>query len=457
VARLPPGPKTPPLWQTARFLTRPLDFFQEMVHIYGPTFTVRLVGLPKLVMLTTPAHLKTLFTSPVEVMHAGEANASAFGPIVGTRTHFVLEEKSHLDRRRLLLPSFHGDRMHEYGEAMDEVTSQAVEAWPEGRPFPIHPELQQITLQVIVRTIFGLDDATSRDDQLRRQLIRLANVALASPLLLVRPLQWDLGPLSPWGRVARVVEESDRLLLAEIRRRREVGDAAGRKDILSLLLLAKDEQGEGLSDAELRDELVTMVLAGHETTGTALSWALECLLRRPGVIERIREEMAQVAGAGEVPRSREQLAKLEYLDATIKEVLRFRPILAFGGTRILQAPFTIAGYELPAGVGVANAMSMVHRRPDLYPEPDQFRPERFLGKKPDPYEWTPFGGGVRRCLGMAFALYEMKIVLARLLASADLELADGGQTRPVTRGFFIAPEKGLRVRLRSRRLRPAAA
>ena len=163
------------------------------MHTYAPTFTVRLVGLPKLVMLTTPAHLKALFTSPVEVMHAGEANASAFGPVVGTRTHFVLEEASHLERRRLLLPSFHGDRMHEYGEAMDEVASQAVAVWPERRPFSIHPELQQITLQVIIRTIFGLDDATSRDDQLRRQLIRLANVALASPLLLVPPRQWDLG------------------------------------------------------------------------------------------------------------------------------------------------------------------------------------------------------------------------------------------------------------------------
>jgi len=157
------------------------------------------------------------------------------------------------------------------------------------------------------------------------------------------------------------------------------------------------------------------------------------------------------------PSSAPARTSSEYLDATIKEVLRFRPIMAFGGTRILQAPFTIGGYELPAGVGVANALSMVHRRPDLYPEPDQFRPERFVGTKPDPYEWTPFGGGVRRCLGMAFALYEMKIVLARLLASTDLELADGGPTRPVTRGFFIAPEKGLQVRLRGRHLRRAAA
>src|SRR5215813_1193659 len=287
---LPPGPKAPPFWQTARFLTRPLDFFQEMARDYGPTFTVRLMGLPKIVTLTTTAHLKALYAAPAEVMHGGESNALAFGPIVGAHTHFVLDGESHLDRRRLLLPPFHGDRMHEYGEAMDAVTLRAVEAWPEGRAFPIHPQLQQIALQVILRTIFGLDDATSRDDHLRQQLVRLANEALASPLLFLAPLQRDLGPLSPWGKVVRVVRESDRLLLAEIRRRREAGDGAARKDILSLLLLARDERGEGLTDSELRDELVTMILAGHETTGTVLSWALECLLRRPAVVERIREE-----------------------------------------------------------------------------------------------------------------------------------------------------------------------
>ena len=445
---LPPGPKDPPFWQSARYLTRPLDFFQEQVDTHGPTFTIRLAGLPALVMLTTPADIKALFSAPTNVMHAGEANAKAFGPVVGTRTHFVLDRESHLERRRLMLPPFHGDRMHEYAEAMAEVTARAVACWPRDRPFAAHPELQRITLQVILRTIFGLDDATPRDEQVTRQLVRLANEALASPLLMARPLQWDLGSWSPWGRVLRVVEESDRLLLGEIQRRREAGDAAERKDILSMLLLARNDQGEGLTDAEMRDELATLILAGHETTGTALSWALECVLQRPEVVRRIREEMAQVAGAGEVPRGREQVAKLEYLDAVIKEVLRFRPIMAFGGTRIVQAPWRLQEWEIPPGTGVANALSMVHRRPDLYPEPMEFRAERFLQKRPDPYEWTPFGGGVRRCLGMAFALYEMKIVLARLLATTHIELAQAGPARAVTRGFFIAPANGLPIRVR---------
>jgi cytochrome P450 family 110 len=457
MASPPPGPRSPSFVQTARFLTRPLEFFQEQVDTYGPTFTIHLAGLPTLVMLTTPADLKALFTAPADVMHAGAANALAFGAVAGTRTHFVLDRESHLERRRLMLPPFHGDRMHEYGEAMADVTARAVAAWPRGTTFAAHPQLQRITLQVILRTIFGLDERAPRDEQVILQLVRLANEALASPLLMARPLQWDLGPWSPWGRVLRVVRESDRLLLAEIQKRRAAGDAAERKDILSMLLLARNEQGEGLPDAEVRDELTTLVLAGHETTGTALAWALECLLQRPEVVRRIRDEMAQVAGPGEVPRGREALAKLEYLDAVIKEVLRFRPIMAFGGTRVLQAAWRLRDWEIPKGAAVANALSMVHRRPDLYPEPHEFLPERFLGKRPDPYEWTPFGGGVRRCLGMAFALYEMKIVLARLLSTVELELADAGPIRPVTRGFFIAPGKGLRVRVKARAAAIAAA
>ena len=442
--------------QTARFVTRPLEFFEQQVEEFGPTFTLRLAGVPTLVMLTRPADLKAMFTAPTDQMHAGEANSHAFGPVVGTRTHFVLDRESHLERRRLMLPPFHGDRMHEYGEAMAEVTARAVAGWPRGEVFAAHPELQRITLQVILRTVFGLDEQAARDEQLIRQLVRLANEALASPLLMARPLQLDLGRFSPWGRVVRVVRETDRLLLAEIRKRREAGDAAERKDILSMLLLARDEQGSGLTDAEVRDELTTLVLAGHETTGTALAWALECLLRRPEVVRRIRAELAQVAGAGGVPRGRDELARLEYLDAVIKEVLRFRPIMAFGGTRILQAPWRVGEWEVPAGAGVANALSMVHRRADLYPEPREFRPERFLGKRPDPYEWTPFGGGVRRCLGMAFALYEMKIVLARLFSTVELELAQEGEVRPVTRGFFIAPAKGLPIRVRASAAAPAA-
>jgi len=445
----PPGPRAPAVWQSARFLTAPLEFFQTQVDTYGPTFTIHLMGLPTLVMVTMPADLKSLFTAPPDIAHAGQANALAFGPIAGTHTHFVLDEESHLARRRLLLPPFHGDRMHDYGQTMADVTAQVVASWPRDRVFAIHPELQRITLRVILRTIFGLDDGAARDEQVASQLARLANDALASPLLMARPLQWNLGPLSPWGRIVRVVKESDRLLRAEIWRRRQAGDAQDRKDILSMLIVARNEQGEGLTDDELRDELTTMVLAGHETTGTALSWALECLLRRPEVVERIRGEIASVAGPAAVPQTREQFAKLEYLDATIKEVLRFRPIMAFGGTRVVQQTWRVGEWDIPAGTAVANAMSMVHRRSDLYPDPFAFRPERFLGKRPDPYEWTPFGGGVRRCLGMAFALYEMKIVLAQILGTTDLELADPGGTRAVPRGFFIAPSKGLPVRLRS--------
>ena len=201
MATLPPGPKAPSLWQSARFLTRPLEFFQEQVDTYGSTFTIRLAGAHELVILTTPSDIRALFTAPVATMHAGVANARVFDAVVGSRGHFVLEEESHLARRRLMLPPFHGERMHEYGEAMADVTSRAVATWPRERPFAAHPQLQRITLQVILRTLFGLDDATPRDEAVMRQLVRLADEALASPLLVARPLRWDLGPWSPWGRV----------------------------------------------------------------------------------------------------------------------------------------------------------------------------------------------------------------------------------------------------------------
>ena len=248
-------------------------------------------------------------------------------------------------------------------------------------------------------------------------------------------------------------------MLAEIQKRRAAGDAAERKDILSMLLLARNEQGEGLTDAEVRDELTTLVLAGHETTGTALAWALECLLQRPAVVRRIREEMAQVAGRGEVPRSREALAKLEYLDAVIKEVLRFRPIMAFGGTRVLQASVTLRELrDSPRASAVANASQHGAPAPRPLPRAARVPPRALRRQEARPLRVDcPSAAESRRCLGMAFALYEMKIVLARLLSTVELELADAGPIRPVTRGFFIAPAKGLPVRVKSRAAATAAA
>jgi cytochrome P450 len=449
---LPPGPRAPAFVQTARFIKDPLGYVRRSVDRYGESVTLNMAGFGRIVLFTNPAHLKEMFTAPAETLRAGESNYPVFGPITGTETVFAYDENQHLKRRRLLLPPFHGERMHEYAQVMQRLTLGALGAWPAGSTFAAHPQLQGITLRVILATVFGLREAGS-DDPLPRALTRVANEAVASPLLLAPFLRLNLGRHSPWGRVLHILREADAHLYDEIRRRREAGDAGDRNDILSMLLQIRDDHGEGLTDRELRDELTTMLAAGHETTGTSLAWALECILSRPAVLERVRAEVHAMGDGGDL--GRDGWARLEYLDAVIKETIRLRPIMPFGGSRKLRAPYTIAGFDLPAGIFVSNCLSMLHRRADLYPEPDEFRPERFLGKKTDPYEWTPFGGGTRRCLGMAFALFEMKVVLATLLAHARLRLAPG-EIKPAPRGFFIAPSGGLPVVYEGRLERPSA-
>ncbi|QRK11051.1 cytochrome P450 [Archangium violaceum] len=443
---LPPGPRAPAVVQTLEFLKDPLGFLRRCYARYGDVFTLREIGFGTEVMVSSPALLKELFTGPPEVLHAGEANERIFGSITGTQSSFILEEQAHLRRRRLLLPSFHGDRMHEYGDTMRRQTEKAVASWPLREEFALHPEMQSITLHVILHAVFGLGQAAN-DSTLEHLLTRTANEAVASMLLILPPLQRDLGRWSPWGRLLHLIHQMDEALLAEIARRRREGAKPEQRDILSLLLQARYENGEGLSDGELHDELVTLLMAGHETTGTSLTWAMECILSHPEVEQRLRAELDDVLGDEQL--GHEHLTRLEYLDAVIKESIRYRPIMPTGGARLVKRPFSLGGYELPPGVWVINALSVVHHRSDLYPEPDVFRPERFLGRRVDPYEWTPFGGGVRRCLGMAFALYEMKVVLATVLRSARLELARS-PVKARRRGFFIAPENGLPVRVLSR-------
>jgi unspecific monooxygenase len=274
-------------------------------------------------------------------------------------------------------------------------------------------------------------------------LTDVANVAVRSSLLLAPPLQWDLGAWSPWGRVLRIVARADAAIYREIARRRLEPDLAERSDILSLLLTASYEDGTRLTDREVRDELVVMLMAGHETTGTALAWAFERILSLPEVEQRLRAERACVVGSE--PLTAAHLPRLEYLDAVVKESLRARPIMPAGGAREVKRPVEIGGYLIPAGASLINCMYLLHRRPDLYPDPDSFKPERFLGKRViDPYEWTPFGGGIRRCLGMAFALFEMKTVIAAVLSQARLRL-ERPNVSAERRGFFLAPESGPRV------------
>ena len=454
VVALPPGPSLSSFVQTYRYVRNPLPLLDECARQFGDIFTLRLLGTHPWVFVWSPPLLKKLFTAPPEDVHAGEANASVFGPLAGDASVFTMDESAHLDRRRLLLPQFHGDRMRVYFDLIHRIASDAVARWRPGVSFAINRETQKMTLQAIIRAVFGVDTGNGQSSELVAALTDFANNAVASPMLLARPLQHDWGPWSPWGRIVRLKARNDAAIHREIQARRRSESAGDREDILSLLLQVRYEDGAPLTDQQVRDELVVMLMAGHETTGTALSWAFERILSLPEVERLIREELTAVVGTAAMTAA--HLSQLEYLDAVIKESLRIRPIMPVGGGRLVKRALVIGGYEIPPGAIVVNAMYLLHHRPDLYPEPDEFRPERFLGKRViDPYEWTPFGGGVRRCLGYAFALFEMKTILATILSAARLRI-ENPNAAVTRRGFFLAPKGGPSVVLSGALAKPEA-
>ncbi len=434
---LPPGPRLPALVQFLHLGFRPIAFLEECDRRYGTPFTLRVPARPPLVMFSDPEAIREIFTGDPERLRAGEAN-NLLEPMLGQHSLLLLDGPRHLRERRLMLPPFHGERMQAYGRTMREITDRSIDAWPVGRPFPIHEQTQAITLDVILRTVFGLDEGEVLD-HLRERLRRLmAFVSGTLGVLLLMPwLQRDLGPFTPGGRFTRLAREIDDILFAEIARRRADG-VAGRDDILSMLIAARDEDGRPMSDQELRDEMVTLLLAGHETTATSLAWAFHRLLGRPDVLGKLREEV------GEGPVEPEQIGRLEYLDAVVKETARLNPVIVNVGRR-LQAPMRIGGHDLPAGVVASPCIYLTHRRPDLWPDPARFDPERFIGARPSPYAFFPFGGGVRRCIGAAFAAYEMKIVLAEVLARVELRAAPGYTVRTVRRTVTLAPSGGMPV------------
>src|SRR5512140_3644291 len=437
---LPPGLRAPAALQTLRFVTDPLALLDECGQRFGDLFTLRLVGSGNWVLFSSPAHVKALFAASPDTARGGEANFAVFGPLTGSTSSLVTDGRAHARRRKLLIPAFSGDRMRGYTAAIRDIAEANVMRWnTEGR-FPLGPQMKEIAVQVVLRTIFGLDQGREARE-LADLLVKLGNAGVASPLLFFPKLQWDLGRFSPWGKIMHLRRKTDVALFAEIARRRAEGDV-GRDDILSLLLHARGDEGEPLTDRELRDELVTLLFAGHETTALALTWAFERILASPAVRARIEAELAEVIGGR--PVEADDVPKLVYLDAVVKEALRVRPIGPIAGHRRLVAPLDIAGYRLPAGTIVGNCCYLSHRPAEVFPQPDRFNPDRFLRTKPDVHQWTPFGGGERRCPGANFANYEMKVVLATVLARTKLSLAGaaGGVERI---GFFIGPRGGLPV------------
>ncbi len=444
---LPPGPSLPAALQTAAYALRPFETLDACVQRYGDIFTLRLVTFGTMVCVSRPASIKQVFTGDHETMRVGEANAG-LRPLIGEHSILLLDGAPHFRHRRLAAPFFfHGEGPAAQAAAMCEVAARTIAAWPDDRSLAMHEEMRTLTLDLVLRVLFGIEGEELA--ALRKALARVFNRG-ASPfdaLLLVPALQRDLGPVTPWASLTRDLAAVDALLHAQIRRA-ESAPREGR-GVLAALLASAAEEGAPLGLAEARDTLMTLIIAGHETTSTTLCWALESILTSPAVAARLDEELRAVVGGG--PLLPAHLPALEYLDATIKETLRLHPVVPILGMgRKLTVPFTIQGFTLPAGVKLVPTIHATHQRPDLYPDPKRFKPERFLGIKPDPYTFLPFGGGVRRCLGMGFALQELQIVLATLLLDRRLLLARSTPAHAHLGGVTIAPRGGTWVRAMSR-------
>jgi cytochrome P450 len=427
VRALPPGPRLPASLTTLTWFFRPAPLLERCNARFGDSFTLRFAHEPPLVMVSDPGAIKQVFTGDPRLFHAGEANTLLY-PILGSHSMLLLDGAAHMEQRKLLLPPLHGERMHRYGELMTAIAAREMDRWPSGAPLRLWPRMQAITLEIIIRAVFGAE-TEERLDRLRATLTRLLNRISARGGFLVA---MAVGPrrIAAFQPFRRSLEPIDRTLYELIEERRRDPRLEEREDILSLLLQARHEDGQPMTATELRDELMTLLVAGHETTATALAWSVERIVRHPDKLRRLENE---------IDNGRE-----EYLEAVVKETLRLRPVIAFVRRR-LREPAEIGGHVLPAGITVAPCVYLLHRRPDIYPEPERFRPERFLDAPPGTYTWIPFGGGVRRCIGAAFAQFEMKAVLWAVVARLRLRPARRREEQITRRTITLTPSRRAEV------------
>jgi cytochrome P450 len=434
-AVLPPGPRAPAAVNTARMLQRPLESLLGWRERYGDVFTVPLLVFGTGVYVGDPAAIRDMFTGDQSDLRAGEANAP-LAPVLGDRSVLILDGREHLRQRKLLLPPFQGSAVQSFREVIREVAEAEVARWRVGERFTMRDRMRALTFEVIVRVVFGVTEP-ARIERLRGALVALLDMTTIA--VLPQALRRELRGWSPWGRFQKRLRAADLLLYEEIARRRADPRLDERTDVLSLLLRARDEDGEPMTDQELRDELMTMLLAGHETTATGLAFAFDLLGRHPHVLARLRDELASGDDA--------------YLDAVVSETLRLRPVVD-AAERTLARPRTIAGWDLPAGIRVYPGILLVHLREDLYPQPHAFRPERFLDGRAESYAWLPFGGGIRRCIGAALAQAELAEVIRTIVTRVEL-----APTRPepdpvVLRGVTLVPRHGTPVVVQRTALAP---
>jgi cytochrome P450 len=423
--QLPPGPHLPRLAQTVMFMGGRAFFGPRWQRKYGDVFSVHVAPAGQAVVLCKPEHIREVFAGPADTFHAGEGNA-ILGPVMGEHSVLLLDEQEHLAARKRVMAAFHGEAVNAWGAVVEQLAADTVATWPVDTPFGVHQHMNDISLEVILRIVFGMTD-DARLAEIRPLLQKLVKIG---PMIFLGWIYPVLANHGPWKKFQQLKERTDEVIYREIRARRAVPDLAGRTDVLSKLLFAAPEQ----SDEELRDHLVTLLLAGHETTASTLAWTLHDLSRRPELLARVQ-------------RAADENDE-DYLEAVIKESMRLRPVIN-NIARRLNKPARVGGYDLPAGIVVFPSIALVQRRASVFPSPDEFRPERFLGSNPPPATWIPFGGGIRRCLGAALAMVEATAVLKAVMARVDV--APGGREEwGRMRNVTMIPARGARIVSRPR-------
>jgi cytochrome P450 len=421
-----PGSHVPAVVNGLGYARDPIGYIRWFSARFGLVASPRFPGFPPIVSVAHPELVRQVFAGDPRTFHSGESSKAVLEPTVGPNSLLTLDEEPHMRQRKLLLAPFHGANIRRWEDTIRSVTEHNLASWVPGQTFALHDHTREITLEVILRAVFGVREQT----RFQRACELVKEFADRAHLISVFPFaRRDLGPLSPWVRFRRARDALDRFLYEEIERRRAESDLEERDDVLSLMLRATDDAGEPMSRQELRDELVTVLAAGHETTATSVAWAFERLLRTPRVLDRLIQSLPE----GD-----------EYLDATVKEALRIRPVVTDVSRKLTQE-VELGGLRIPTGTLVMPAIAAIHFRQDLYPAPDEFRPERFLGPAPDTYAWIPFGGGVRRCIGAAFAQFEMRVMIRTILERAQLRAAAAAPERSKLRNVTAAPSRGCRV------------
>ncbi|EAW37494.1 cytochrome P450 [Lyngbya sp. PCC 8106] len=442
------SPKTSPLIQRLQWVFNPLEYMETNVKINRDIFNTQVTGGVGLIFVNSPEGMQELLTRDTKEFYAPGSINEILKPLLGEQSVMLLDGDRHKRQRKLLMPPFHGERMRTYGELILNITQQATAKLKPGQPFIARNAMQEITLAVILQAVFGIYEGSRYDKlkQLITSLLAVTDSPVSSSLLFFTSLQKDWGAWSPWGRFLRMRQKVDQLLFAEIEERRQNWDE-NRTDILNLMMAARDEDGQPMADEELRDELLTLLVAGHETTATAMAWALYWIHRQPEVYQKLIQELESL------PENADPMTifRLPYLTAVCNEALRIYPVAMLTFPRVTKEPTQLLGYELEANIGLAGCIYLLHHREDLYPEPKQFKPERFLERKFSPYEFLPFGSGARQCIGMALAQFEMKLALAQILLDYDLTLLEKRPVKAARRGVTLSPVGGIKMMMNGKR------